>query len=47
MKFKWLKASKILVFGGLKNHQTPVRVSSTATKIHWGRRLDKFFLVYW
>jgi hypothetical protein len=29
MKFKWLNASKILVFGGLKNHRTPVRLSST------------------
>ena len=32
MKFKWLNASKILVFGGLKNHRTPVRLSSTMYK---------------
>ncbi len=32
MKFKWLNASKILVFGGLKNHRTPVRLSSTPDK---------------
>jgi hypothetical protein len=36
MKFKWLNASKILVFGGLKNHRTPVRLSSTSGIKHWG-----------
>ncbi len=32
MKFKWLNAAKILVFGGPKNHRTPVRLSSTMYK---------------
>ncbi len=36
MKFKWLNASKILVFGGLKNHRTPVRLSSTCGIKNWG-----------
>ena len=37
MKFKWLNASKILVFGGPKNHRTPVRLSSTANTTYYVR----------
>jgi hypothetical protein len=33
MNFK-LKTSNILVFGGLKNHRTPVRLSSTKNIMH-------------
>jgi len=36
MKFKWLNASKVLVFGGQKNHRTIVRLSSTSGIKHWG-----------
>jgi hypothetical protein len=43
MKFKWLNASKILVFGGLKNHRTPVRLSSTVY-ITYGGKSGKFML---
>jgi hypothetical protein len=35
MRIKWLKASKVLVFGGPKNHRTPVRLSSTRGIKHW------------